>query len=1298
MSKWNRFKNRLLTPVLGLLLAVTALTSPLSATPVFADPVNENLTPAISEPAETVPNVPNTPDTPEETPEDTSEDTSTDTSTDGTSEEGATCYSQVGALGWLVCPATGFLAKGIDFLYGLIEELLVVQPVSTESSSPIFIVWGYLRNITCIIFVAFLLIIIYSQITGLGISNYGIKRTLPKLIIAAILVNLSYIVCALAVDVSNIIGASLHSFLANIGEQAIIAGGADININISFYDLFTAIAGGGVIAGLAIAVSGGALQLLLALIPVIVGGIISVLIGLATISLRQAVIIVLVVVSPLAFVCYLLPNTEKWYQKWLNAFTQMLFFYPMFSLLFGVSRLAGWLFIASANSALGVILGVAIQILPLFLAAPLMKMSGTVLGAVSSRLSKLGDKANAGVRAYVDPYKNAKRAEQIAKASQKRFNPFSGGSWMAARYARNYKLADRERVATEDLKNLNEEQVQALKRGTRIIAYDKKTGEAIYTQRPISIQSGRRKGQFADKEAGRAMTAEAQNRAIKLRLANTKLRTDNVHDVANDYLAENGITEGEIVPRTSLNGEYFFRIDQANRQKANQALADQRYVLGRYADAMAVDPKTGKHINPAAYKQEVLPYLGSDGFDINKYMRDGHGNFLLDSHGNRVLNPTGARSAFVSEADFLGKITQDRDSLAVTHTQRMQAYLDRQVTNVVDKLFAESLKHADTDTVISGMKVLAQRGDYDKVSDPLKNFFNDGNVDLCSDMSNRIAFELLQMKGGDPSLARFGKFINMETWAYTSGRRKTATVRHSEFMNGYVLKDPNDPNLVLTDPAGHDLYDPEGFLYETDEKTGLVSTDANGNPVIYRAKIDLADAIAGTKLNDIDRTFYASLLGQMRSVDDSMFPGRKPGSALEWRKRVTTNMMPAIVSALATFPSGSEQIVSMVGYLTGMKMKGGKWVDATHGNGIDHDLEHELALYNTALYNKAITPRQLIDLRSDTWGGIIERIKLDAKESDATFGHDTEVLDKAGNHVKTFHADEKVYVHDPNLTPEENEAINKERANEYAYEQLRGEYANQIEKLAGGSWSLENMKSPIREALRIDLVRQQSRGGNAPQNAPTDAPYDAPTDLPTQPAGPTGPQGGNPNNPNGQPQGPQGTQQQPTQQPTGQPQQQPAQQQPVQQQPAQPQQGQPQSPAPAAPSAPVAPQGASAPAPAQPTSTHSDSTADDDDLSTDGTPGKQSGSKVNGAILRALNELLKVDKELSEKIEEMLTKEDDKPTEDDGTKSVYETLAEMKQQESDQQKVQLLQKILDALLEEGKDVPKHPDDPVDPTK
>lgn len=400
---------------------------------VYADENDTITTPsedypdADSETPSTDPNPSETdPDTSEPSPEDESNpDTDAETgneegSNDSDSEEETqnTCEKQVGSLAWIVCPTTGVIAVAVDSIYGVINDLLVVNPLSMEDSSPIYLVWQYARNITNIVFVILLIIVIYSQLTGLGLNNYGIKRVLPRLIITVVLVNLSFIICSLAVDLSNIIGAGLRGFFESIQNSVIAAGGASEAAHVSLAELLTVLLGGGAVAGITIAATAGGIGgLFWMLVPILVGAIVAVVTGLITIAARQALVALLIMISPLAFVAYLLPNTEKWFAKWKDLLFRMLIFYPMFSLLFGASQLAGWALITSASSGFGVILGVAVQILPLFFSWSLMKMSGTILGTLNAGLHKLAAPAQRGLEGWSSSHLEQRRQRYFANSN-----------------------------------------------------------------------------------------------------------------------------------------------------------------------------------------------------------------------------------------------------------------------------------------------------------------------------------------------------------------------------------------------------------------------------------------------------------------------------------------------------------------------------------------------------------------------------------------------------------------------------------------------------------------------------------------------------------------------------------------------------------------------------------------------------------------------------------------------------------------------------------------------------------------
>ena len=365
--------------VIMAIISVFSLNGPVFATaqqtPSYLESSTQSVVTTLATPVEN-------PDEDEEEEEETPKDES----------DSSTCYDQVGGIGWLVCPGTSFLANVIDGAYDILETLIKVDPISTDENSPIRVVWQYLRNITNVVFIIFLLIVIYSQLTGFGINNYGIKKVLPRIIVSAILVNLSFVICILAVDVSNILGSSFRGLFSSIQEQAIANSTiSQAAADTSVAGIVATILGVGTIGTIgALTIAGGWSGLLWLLIPVILSGAIAIISAVITMAARQALILLLVMVSPLAFVAYLLPNTERWFQRWYQLFMRMLFFYPMFSVLYGASQLAGLVMISSATNWLGVVLGIAVEVLPLFMSIPLMRLSGTMLGRIDGMVRRVG--------------------------------------------------------------------------------------------------------------------------------------------------------------------------------------------------------------------------------------------------------------------------------------------------------------------------------------------------------------------------------------------------------------------------------------------------------------------------------------------------------------------------------------------------------------------------------------------------------------------------------------------------------------------------------------------------------------------------------------------------------------------------------------------------------------------------------------------------------------------------------------------------------------------------------------------
>lgn len=220
---------------------------------------------------------------------------------------------------------------------------------------------------------------------------------MPKLIIAAILVNLSYIICELAVDLSNIIGSGIETLLSNfasdVNTSANVAtedvSGAQIMVSVMIggagATLFTLLSGGLSVVAIGVAV--------LSIIFSVVAAIVTLFVILV---IREAGIVLLVVIAPLAMACYLLPNTEKLYKKWLDFFKALLMVYPICGAMVGAGKFAGSI-LAIVDSPAMKVAALIVQVLPFFLIPTLLRSSMSIMGNVGAKISGAVNGASRGL-------------------------------------------------------------------------------------------------------------------------------------------------------------------------------------------------------------------------------------------------------------------------------------------------------------------------------------------------------------------------------------------------------------------------------------------------------------------------------------------------------------------------------------------------------------------------------------------------------------------------------------------------------------------------------------------------------------------------------------------------------------------------------------------------------------------------------------------------------------------------------------------------------------------------------------
>lgn len=299
------------------------------------------------------------------------------------SEDKSSC--KVDGVGWIVCPGANFLSKVVMDSYKFIadnmlqvrsNELFTNSSQDKSSGKSLMEVWGNFRDIANVLFVILFTIVIISQITSLGISNYGIKKMLPRLLIFSILINVSYYISVIAVDASNILGRSIYNTIIGSVEWS--------GASTSGAHSLGQIVAGGLALGTGAVFFGG--TMFLALMSALIGMVVMII----TLMIRQAAVIILVVLSPIAFASAILPNTEGIFNKWKSIFKSMLVIYPMASIVVSLTVLASNTLAATASGPFSFLIE------GLYLTLPFVGMAG-VVALIRGALAALDKLTNANI-------------------------------------------------------------------------------------------------------------------------------------------------------------------------------------------------------------------------------------------------------------------------------------------------------------------------------------------------------------------------------------------------------------------------------------------------------------------------------------------------------------------------------------------------------------------------------------------------------------------------------------------------------------------------------------------------------------------------------------------------------------------------------------------------------------------------------------------------------------------------------------------------------------------------------------
>lgn len=348
--------------------------------------------------------------------------------------EATNCTKDASGWGWFACGLNKAAGGITAFVYPKIQELMMTDPAIFESST-MHTAWSRFQIFANIILVVIIMVMIVSQITGMGISNYGIKKNLPRVVAMVLVLNLSFFLCRMAIDIANIIGDGIGAVFDGLTAAAKAKIDFDALADGSSKTLMRAkIIGGGVITGISAffatktaLASGQSITLLI--MTALLAAIIGLLMLLTIIQLRKALIIILTVTSPVAVLLYVLPGTKKLFNQWFGLFKGLLFAYPVCALLVKGGNFASTILTAAMGVAnedgspnfFTMIIAVSASIVPIFLIPNTIIKSAGALGAKLQGLArKLSGSLSGGLR-------NSKIGQRLDRGAKERSNRMKAG-------------------------------------------------------------------------------------------------------------------------------------------------------------------------------------------------------------------------------------------------------------------------------------------------------------------------------------------------------------------------------------------------------------------------------------------------------------------------------------------------------------------------------------------------------------------------------------------------------------------------------------------------------------------------------------------------------------------------------------------------------------------------------------------------------------------------------------------------------------------------------------------------------
>ncbi|HMS23256.1 MAG TPA: hypothetical protein PKB09_00410 [Candidatus Saccharibacteria bacterium] len=242
---------------------------------------------------------------------------------------------------------------------------------------------------------------------------YTVKKVLPRLAIAVILIQLSWFLTTGAIFLTNQIAYGIQGLMygafggtADFTLEALLSGTSSSSATTIGTTVLFSVVG--------IAFGGGVLAIAAFIV-------IAVLVAFLSLAVRRALLILLVLLAPIAIVAWILPNTERFWKMWWDNFTKLLLMFPMIMAMIAAGRIFAKISgTTGGNDIVKVTIVLAGFFVPLLLIPKTFSLAGSAFAAMGGAIAQRG----AGAQNWAQGMGKKRQTQKWGKRGQ----DFMGGN------------------------------------------------------------------------------------------------------------------------------------------------------------------------------------------------------------------------------------------------------------------------------------------------------------------------------------------------------------------------------------------------------------------------------------------------------------------------------------------------------------------------------------------------------------------------------------------------------------------------------------------------------------------------------------------------------------------------------------------------------------------------------------------------------------------------------------------------------------------------------------------------------